>query len=170
MKVEIDTDTLAAVISQAIVTALTTLDKSSDTEVKLPKKLRGRPPKINPLSDTYIKTMPIVNEKTALAAYQVPAKKTETPIQAKIADKPPRQQKFIDLSEVHDRVPAHKYPQPAERRPATRKLTFECSTCHKDFEAYPGEVPQAFTRERTPEGGESRPLVKCDDCAGRPSL
>lgn len=76
-------------------------------------------------------------------------------------------QKFIDIENVGDRIPASKYPEPTERRKAVEKMPFKCDRCNQRFEAYPSEIPQAFMKEKITGVAEGKPRVLCDGCIGK---
>lgn len=81
--------------------------------------------------------------------------------------KKPGDIKFMDISNVGDRIPADKYPEPTERRPPVNKMKFDCDRCNRPFEAYPSEIPQAFINERITGVGEGKPRVLCENCIGK---
>lgn len=78
---------------------------------------------------------------------------------------PNRKMKFYDDPVVGDRF---KYadPIPTTRAPAV-KQKFTCDRCHRQFEAYWSEVPQALHKERIAGIGEGQPMVTCDNCLGK---
>lgn len=80
--------------------------------------------------------------------------------------KRPGEIKFIDVSNVGDRISADKYPEPTDRRNPAKKISFVCDRCRNSFEMYPSEIPQAFIKEKIPTGGEDKPRIYCDGCAG----
>ena len=76
-----------------------------------------------------------------------------------------RPNKFFDNGTLAagDKVPAHKYPEPSDRRPAVQKMRFNCSVCGKPWDDFPSNVPQAFAR--LGDGKEAAtPIVRCEDC------
>lgn len=195
MKVEIDQEVLAS-LSQSLLQAAGLLQQAiKPPELAAPKvaKKRGRPKKFVPTveqlapeaapAEEYTDILEVLKTEAPLpeqrkpnpnivmakrAGWQMPSTEgSKTYGHTEKVVKQNGDQKFVDLTSVGDRIPAYKYPQPTERRPAAQKVEFKCDFCNKVWQDYPATCPQAFMKEVITGVGEGRPRVICDDCIGK---
>jgi hypothetical protein len=191
-KIEVDADQLAAVVAQAVASALKALSEPTKP-IEQPKpaksvKKRGRPRKEKPRDEAIIddevkeilefippietkKDNTSLVKKRALPANTIAPRGdneiTKASVKTQSILDPNREIKFYD----NKIIPADRcnYPEPGPRdRPAKEKMKFTCSFCHQEFEAYPSEFPQAFYKERIPGIGEGSPMIRCNVCNGSP--
>jgi len=106
-------------------------------------------------------------------ANTVAAKRTQVTgrVEAKSRDliDPNRKIKFTDDKSVARDDP-RMYANMPERNPreAVNKIKLNCNFCHRDFEVYPSEYPQAFEKQKDPMTGViETALVRCERCYGR---
>lgn len=197
-KVEIDlevlTKALSVAITEAVKIAVTPTPSTKKpkitkkkTIVKKEEKIKikkeaGRPKKVNSEIIQNEEVEEIQEDEKPInprrSSYLAPAKRNEglnvegkNPTKTKIFSPPKKPNKFIDTGDLckGDKVESWKYPERSERRDPVKKMKFQCDICDRSFEAFPSEVPQAFSR--LGDGREAeRPIVRCEGCLGMPKM